>query len=164
MPFRRIIYQSQNPAGQPQPFPRGLRSHGPCLPIQIEIHPTLATQLQQTSQAVPSPVSGMALIDTGASISGVDQTVLGQLGVNPVGIIDVGTANGVVQQALYPARFIFPGAPVLSFNFDAVIGVNLSGQTPRGSAASLIALIGRDILEEVLMIYDGLSGSVILSY
>lgn len=56
----------------PSPFPAGLRMSGPVIPVQIEIPSALADRLQQSGQAIPAPVSGLALVDTGASVSAVD--------------------------------------------------------------------------------------------
>src|SRR5437867_1127525 len=103
--------------GQPSPY--GLQAAGPLLPITVAFHPILAHQLGGQGAAPPAPVGGVGLIDTGASVSAVDAAVVRQLGIPPIGTINVGTAGGVQQQAQYPASFSFPGTglPTINFNF-----------------------------------------------
>jgi len=60
-----------------------LEQVGPLVPVQIEVPTVLAQQLQQAGMAVPQPVSGQALIDTGATSSAVDAQVLTSLGIAP---------------------------------------------------------------------------------
>src|SRR5437867_2014778 len=96
--------------------------------------------------------------DTGASVSAVDAAVVRQLGIPPIGTINVGTAGGVQQQAQYPASFSFPGTGLPTINFNFVIGSNLTGQQP-----PIIALIGRDVLRHFVMIYNGDFGQVVLT-
>jgi len=86
-----------------------LAQHGPVLNVEVHVPNALAAQLAQAGQTVPSPVSGLALIDTGASISAVDDSIIQSLGVSPVGIATVKTPSGAARQNQYPVRFVFPG-------------------------------------------------------
>ena len=140
-----------------QPSGAALRQQGPRLQVEVSIHPTLAQHLQTQNQPVPAPAVGWALIDTGATLSCVDDSVIQQLHIQPVGIIQIGTAGGPQNQAQYPAQFSFPGTPFPQMNFSTVIGVHLTGQ-------GIIALIGRDVLQHFVMIYNGGLGQVILSF
>lgn len=145
-----------DPAGQPSPD--GLQAAGPMLPVAVAVHPILAQQLRGQGATPPAPVGGVGLIDTGASVSAVDSSVVSQLGIPPIGTINVGTAAGVQQQAQYPASFSFPGTGLPTINFNFVIGSNLAGQQP-----PIVALIGRDVLRHFVMIYHGGFGQVVLS-
>ena len=134
-----------------------LAEHGPRLQVEISLHPTLVQHLQTQGQAVPAPVIGAALIDTGATISAVDTTLVVQpLQIQPIGSVQVGTAGGPQTQHQYPASFGFPGTRLPGINFNFVIGCNLTGQ-------GIIALIGRDVLRHFVMVYNGVLGQVILS-
>jgi len=137
---------------------------GPVLSVQIEVPTILANQLQQTGQPAPAPVSGFALIDTGASLSAVDATVIQQLGVQAVGVAAVGTAAGPQQQATYPARFTFPGSNLPAIDFSQILGSNLTGQIVAGTGQPLIALFGRDILQHFILIYNGPGATFSLAY
>jgi hypothetical protein len=137
---------------------------GPCLPVQVEVPPALAAQLQQTGQAVPAPVAGFALVDTGASVSAVDDTVIQQLGVQPIGMVPVGTAGGPQQQAIYPGRFTFPGTTLPAIDFGSLLGCNLAGQIVAIHQGPLIALLGRDLLQSFVLVYNGPGGTFSLSF
>jgi hypothetical protein len=106
----------------------------------------------------------MALIDTGATKSAVAEAVAQQLGIQPSGLVNVGTAAGMQQQPVYSARFSFPGGPLPPIEFAELTGVNLQGHTVPGLQLPLIALIGRDILSRFVMIYDGQSATVTLAF
>lgn len=133
-----------------------LRNIGPRLIIEIHVPPVLANYLTQRGQPVPAPISGDALLDTGASISAVETNVISQLRVNPIGITSVHTPGGVVQQNLHPIRFVFPAIGMLTIDFNAVIGSNLQ---PQG----IIALVGRDVLSNCLLVYNGPAGMYSIS-
>lgn len=102
------------------------------------------------------------MIDTGASITAIDVSVLTALGVNPVGTASVGTAGGRRQQSTYPARLTFPGTGFPGFEHAGVLGCDLSGQFVAGNKR-VIALIGRDILRRFVLIYNGTGGMFCLS-
>jgi len=97
----------------------------------------------------------MALIDTGASVSAVDVVVIQQLGVQPVGVANVWTAGGPPQQATYPGRFTFPGSNLPAIDFNALLGANLAGQLAGVTGQAIVALIGRDLLQHFVLVYNG---------
>jgi len=131
---------------------------GPRLPVEIKVPNALASFLTQKGQQVPAPVSGEALVDTGASISCVDETVVQGLGINPVGIAQVGTpSTASTSQLQYPVLFQFPGTTLPSIEIAHALGSVLR---PQG----LLALIGRDILSSFVFVYNGLGGFVTLAY
>lgn len=135
----------------PPPFhPDGLVVTGPKVGVQLEVPTALAKQLGTTGQQVPAPVTGNALIDTGATRSAIDRSVVTSLGLNPVGIVTLGTAGGMSQQALYGLRLVIPSIKA-TVDFESVTGCDLSG-------TDLIMLIGRDVLRIALFVYDGVSG------
>jgi hypothetical protein len=123
--------------------------------------------LRQAGQAVPAPVTVRALIDTAADVSCVDPQVLAPL----------------VAAGLMPGRYVFANMPAMS-------GLNLAGEYtlsltilhPSGNArAHLVlrnhpvveqtlgplgyqALVGRDILDRCLHVYDGPGKRFTLAY
>lgn len=135
--------------------PAALAVAGPLLEVEVNIPKPLIDLLSSQNQPIPSPMSGVALIDTGASRTCVELTVLSGLGINPIGIANVGTASGTTPCQLFPARLSFPALSV-TVDFGSVISVNLQGQTVDGHA--IIVLIGRDILSRGLLFYSGNGG------
>lgn len=128
---------------------------GPILGVEVSIPKELADLLTAEKKAIPSLKAGYALIDTGATRSGVDHSIITELGVQPVGVAKTLTAGGEVEQNLFPAHFRFPGENI-DIDFSSVLGVNLKGQNVNGQP--IIALLGRDILSRFVLIYNGPGG------
>ncbi len=81
------------------------------------------------------------------------------LGIPPVGMIQAGTADGKQTLNQYPARLSFINIGELSLSFEPIraTGADLSGQP-------YIALIGRDVLTGVILVYNGSLGVVNIGY
>jgi len=152
MPIHNLFYLVKG-----QINPNGLRNIGPRVRVEIQIPPILAEYFTQRGQPVPEPFSGDALFDTGASISAVDNSAITNLGINPMGVTQVHTPGGTVQQNLYPLRFFFPTLSNLTIDFNAVIGSELRSQ-------GIIALVGRDVLSRCMLVYNGLVGICTISF
>lgn len=129
--------------------PAGLQQNGPVIELQVAVPSALEQLLVRQSKPVPQPVRGRALIDTGATMSSVDDVVIRSLGVSPISLINTGTAGGPQLQSMYPARFVLGVGWV--FEFSRVTGSNLAG-------TGLIALIGRDVLSRAILVYNGSMG------
>ncbi len=137
--------------------PALLEQNGPVVPVEIAVPSALEQQLKKLNQPVPPPHKGFALIDTGATLSAVDDSVIRGLGVSPVGVLNVGTPQGTGQQNVYPARFIFQVMKGFQIEFSRALGANFSGQP-------IHALIGRDVLKGMMLTYVGPQGQVYLSF
>lgn len=141
--------------------PHVLAQIGPLLQVEVSVPTALERHLTAQNQPVPPPVTGWALLDTGATRSCVDQSTIARLGVNPIGTTTTGTAGGRVQQYLYPAKFRFPGEG-LEIEFSSVVGVDLAGQSI--ASRDLIVLVGRDVLSRCVLIYNGPGGFFTLTF
>ena len=155
MPIFKIKLHSQGQAPIP-PNAGLLLSLGPQVSVQLEVPDALAQQLKATNMPIPPPVKGMALIDTGATMTAVDAGVVAALGVNPIGVVPVGTAGGPAKHPLYPIKLQLQGIGLV-LNFGRVTGAPLSGM-------NLVALLGRDVLSRMILIYDGPSSEYTLSF
>ncbi len=155
-----IVKLKTHPTGTPPPqaFPEILAQVGPALAVQVEVPPALAKQLTGQGQQLPQPVTGLALIDTGASISAVDQAAIIQLGVSATGLADVRTPAGPTKRNLYPIRIVVPQIG-LGLDFNEVIDADLSG-------LGYVALLGREVLQQMhmILIYDAFAGEVTLAW
>lgn len=125
--------------------------------IEVHIPPQIADVLAKEGTPVPASISGLALVDTGATMTCVHEPLLTNLGLKPVGLVNSGTAAGPTQQSVYMARLLFP---VLGWTVDIqVAGVDLTGQTPPLiPPQSIIALLGRNLLSQTLLIWNGPGG------
>ena len=137
--------------------PDTLRVRGPSLSVEIGVHEEYAALLEQEELEIPQPQAGVALIDTGASITSIDQSIVQALSLIPVGVTPVATPSGQDEQFLYPCRITFPGTPIPSLNFDRVTESKLGG-------FGIAALIGRDLLRHFLLVYNGVEGSWTLAF
>lgn len=129
---------------------------GPALQVEIGIPSKLAEVLEKAGKPIPPPHPGLALLDTGASISGVDRAILQALGVPPVSTTKVVTPSGEEEQFIYPCRITFPGTPIPPLDLNAVTGGN--------PLPGFAALIGRDLLQHFLLIYNGVDGFWTLAF
>jgi hypothetical protein len=71
---------------------------------------------------VTPPKAGYALIDTGASISGIHEPILEQLSTVPIDSIPLGTAAGDGRAFIYPTRVAFPALDIAGHSMSRVVG------------------------------------------
>ncbi|HVY73094.1 MAG TPA: aspartyl protease family protein [Candidatus Paceibacterota bacterium] len=129
--------------------PELLRQEGPTIDVAIEAPEALADALRKQGKSL-SPQKGKALIDTGASSSVVDESVIKALQVNAIGKRTVYSVGSEVEEMdTYPAKFSFPGSTLPQLDFSSVTA------SPYLQKQGLIALIGRDILQYGTLIYHG---------
>jgi len=112
--------------------------------------------LAQAKQLIPQPQKIFALIDTGASCTCVDPTVLKALKLSPTGQASVNTPSTGTQPHSadqYDVSLIIPGSsstqPPFYLHTLAVIESQLM------AAQGIHALIGRDVLQSVYLTYNG---------
>ena len=133
-----------------------LAAHGLLLAVEISIPEALAAALTRQGKTLPPVAGGAALVDTGASCCAVEESLLAQLGLQPVRPVNVSSPNGSRLQNLYFAKLIFPGSPIPPLELE-VIGVQM-GQ------GRMLALIGRDFLRQCLLVYNGPAGNCSLAF
>jgi hypothetical protein len=131
---------------------------GAFFEIEIHVPQKIAEVMSKSGQAVPSGISGLGLIDTGATMTCIEENILISLGLNPIGKVNSGTANGPKACNVYPARIVFP-TKGWTFDIGQVVGVDLTGQSIQiDPPKPLIALLGRNLLQRSVFIYNGITG------
>mgnify|MGYP001564370801 CR=1 FL=1 len=157
MPIHNHFTFEPNPSNPSQlrPGRSGLSALGPLMQVEVSIPDELAQYFTENNMPIPSPLTGMGLIDTGASITAVDVSIIQQLSIQPVGISNVFTPQGSAQQELFPIKLAFVGTQI-TINFSSVLGSELINQ-------GIIALLGRDVLSNCILIYNGTAGHFSLS-
>jgi predicted aspartyl protease len=129
---------------------------GPCVQVVVGLAQSLAEQLVQQGHAVPQPVAGVALVDTGASTTCIDEALAQRLGLPAIDVVQMTSASHAGTQAnVYPIQMEIVGSPII-VNVPRAIGANLA---PQG----IVALIGRDYLQHCTLFYNGLTGEITLS-
>lgn len=134
-----------------------LLQEGPTIPVSVGVPAALATVLMSRNMPVPAPVSGVALIDTGATLCTVDQSIMQALNIPPFGTTTIHTGAGPTQCPTYPASLSFPGTPLPNLNFTNFWSAPLQAQ-------GIIAIIGRNVLRHFVVVYNGPGGSISLAY
>ena len=130
----------------------GLQLDGPKIAIEIAVPIVLAEFLARSGLPVPPAQRGFALIDTGASITAVDEDVVASLGIQPIGQMKLSTPSQQRPAWLYAAQVTCPGMAIPVLEILDVVGCTLA---PQG----FIALLGRNFLRKVVLVYDGPAGS-----
>jgi hypothetical protein len=122
-----------------------LDAEGPV--VRLKLSPCRSAQeaRRRMGKTIHTPIEVDALIDTGASHSVLQDNLLEPLGVLPVGLVLLNTTidesvrcyEFFLQAELGPLRFaaVFLGAPLPASHFQAIIG--------------------RDVLDNFTMLYDG---------
>jgi len=139
-----------------------LTGSGPLISVEISIPSALKQHLAEKGLPIPAPQSGFALIDTGAFATAVDQTVFDALGVAMIDKIKTSTPHGEAESPVYPATVSFPGLELKEMPMERIVGCNLKWQTMEGK--EIIMLLGRDLLQYFLLVYNGKSADVFLAY
>lgn len=133
-----------------------LQRQGPCVQVSIGLAQSIANQLLQQGKSLPKPVSGVALIDTGATSTCIDDGAAKQLQLPVVNVVNVASASHAsTPQNVYPIQVEVVGLPI-SIEAPNAIGAALA---PQG----LLALIGRDVLQHCTLFYNGITGEITLS-
>jgi len=149
---------TKGPHGEDVPLPPAIAliQRGPVVQVSISIAQSMTQQLVQQGATLPAPVTGMALIDTGASSTCIDDAIAQQLGVPAIDVVTMHSASHAGHPAnIYPVRFALTGMPI-ALDVPRAMGAALASQ-------GLAMLIGRDILQICTLFYNGMSGEFTLS-
>ena len=143
MSISRTSYKTKS--GTP-PAEKNLQKYGPL--IQVIIAPA------KTAAEPDTPGHSVnALIDTGASLCCIDEILAKKIGLR---LVNHRPLHGVAGEKLHPVYYGSLTIPSLNLKYRGQLtGAKLSENHP--------ILLGRDILEQVIMIYDGPTGQITLS-
>lgn len=134
---------------------------GPLVDIAVAVSDERREALVKAGQPVPNPVLIRALIDTGASCTCIDPSVLQHLGLTPTGSTPIhtpSTGTGTHNADQYDVNIVLRH-PELSLTLGTipVIEAHLVMQ-------GIQALLGRDVLASCLLVYNGELGFFTLSF
>jgi predicted aspartyl protease len=129
--------------------------NGPLVNATIALTTPLFEAMKKKADPIPEPVKVMALIDTGATSSVVAPDVITRLGIFPTGSVKVNTpsCSGVLCNQ-YTAAIVLPNNIIIETTNR--IEAPLQGQP-------IQCLLGRDILSQVVLIYNGYAEEVTFS-
>ena len=131
-----------------------LQHRGPILQVSVTVEQNLGQGLIAQGKALPAPISGLALIDTGASNTCIDEQAAKELGLP---VIDVAIMQSASHEKhpcnIYPVQII---TPIVTLNAPRAMGAALASQ-------GLLVLIGRDVLQSCTLFYNGPAGQFTLT-
>ena len=122
--------------------------------MQIGLHPAAAEALVKAGEAVPAPLAGTGIIDTGASITSIGAAIAEQLGLAENGSAELRTASGPVTVPTYAFSVAIPGLAQVQCHRG--VGCDLGGQ-------DIAMLLGMDLLSHCLFIINGPGGRLTIS-
>ena len=130
----------------------GLSKKGPVVQVAIKVPPVIEEELASQDATVPDPVTGLMLIDTGASNTCIDERVAKQLALPAVGSAKIASVSeSDCLRDIYPVAIELIGMPAqIVVN---AIGVELGTH-------GLVGLLGRDALAGCTLFYNGLAGEI----
>lgn len=134
---------------------------GPTIEVKVMPSPQRVAALKKAGQAFAQPITVIGLVDTGASCSALDRTIITRLelefrGATPIHTPSTGPAHEMRDQ--YDVSFVLgeaqPGPlemtlPVIESDF---------------ASEGFFALIGRDGLRRCVLTYDGPADKFTLSF
>ena len=150
----QLVGQGKDANGRPVTVPSSIAliQRGPAVQVSITVDPLIAAPIVQRGGTLPPPVTGLALIDTGASNTCIDEEAATDLQLPAIDVVNVSSAShSSTQQNVYPIQIEVVGIPI-KVSAARAIGAPLKVQ-------GLIALIGRDILQHSVFVYNGMTGS-----
>lgn len=134
-----------------------LAQRGPVVQVVVMAAEPLVTQLLQQGITPPEPVAGLALIDTGASTTCVDDDAAVSLKLPVVDVVTIASASHAsTNQNVYPLSFQIQGLP-MTVDSLRTVGAPLRAQ-------GLLALLGRDLLQHFTLFYNGAAGQITLAH
>jgi len=129
---------------------------GPILKAHVAVSEDLEKHFRSSKEPVPPPVEVRALIDTGAAISVVDESVIKQLNLKPIGVKAIRTASSYFEERNeYLVQLLLPNNLILS---GSVLGGGSKNDPNLG------CIIGRNILSKMVLIYIGYCNQITLSF
>lgn len=135
---------------------------GPLVDFQVGLSKPHADALVAKGKQVPRAVNVRGLVDTGASGTALDPSIIKSLNLTATGSIPIHTpSTGAAPHYCdqYDVALILPLPGGMHYQFAALPVI-----TAELSAQGLQALIGRDVLSGGILIYDGFAGTFTLGF
>jgi predicted aspartyl protease len=129
---------------------------GPYVKAVITLGEPAYSNTIRRNREMPKTICVQALVDTGASICCITKDIVDSLGLLPRDTVKVLTPSSEDERPLYEIAIAIPDLSTTFLFIDAVL-VTLSGQPHQ-------ALIGRNVLQHLTMIYRGPSNEFELHY
>lgn len=137
-------------------------TYGPLTPVRVGVSYPRRDALTAHGHTPPPPVKVLALVDTGSSGTMIHSDLIAALGLTPTGrsrLTTATTGTSPVWTDTYDISLSFR-APQRRPTTITELRVAATDFTNHGFQV----LLGRDILAQCLLVYDGRLGCFMLSY
>jgi hypothetical protein len=144
-------------------FTLQVAANGPILSALVTVSEARAAALNAVSQQIPPAVPIRALVDTGASCTCIDPSVLVALSLTPTGSVNISTpSTGSAPHSAdqYDVGFAIPNGGGLPFFLRTMPVIASELLNPQG----FHALLGRDVLQHCVFVYNGDMGFFTLAF
>lgn len=128
-----------------------LRASGPIMTVHVGPASQVEARVRSEGGRPPGAVALRALIDTGASITAINVSRGTEIGLLQTGMAQIGGVGGLSQQPVFAAAMHFED-PVITYDPIEIVGANMGG-------SGFDVLIGRNILCQMVLTYDGRAGT-----
>jgi hypothetical protein len=128
---------------------------GPILNALVGVSSARRQALTQLNQPIPPPKGIRALVDTGASCTCIDPAVFQSLGLTPTGVIWVHTPSTGGTPAQHQQFDVSLFIPAAGANAVPHILPTLQVTAAELAVQGIDALIGRDVLADCVLVYNG---------
>lgn len=133
-----------------------LKEAGAIFSFQLRHPALLSERLRAEGRPAAAPITVRALVDTGATVSAIENSAARRLGLVRTGTISLAGVGGVTEQPVYAAAVDFPGLGISSQDPIRLAGADLGSR-------EFEFLLGRDVLERLVFEYDGPGGAFSLA-
>jgi hypothetical protein len=134
---------------------------GPTINVKVMQSNQRVRALKQAGLPFSSPCVVVGLIDTGASLSALDASIIASLGLAPRNVVSIHTPS---TGAAYEKRLTFDALVVLGETPGKPLSKTLNVISCELASQGFMALIGRDLLRYCRLVYDGPNNSFTLEY
>ena len=145
---------SQRPEGHHQSPADALVERGPCIPIELSTAHWHRDILIEDGLTPPESLTELAMFDTGASNTCIDEAAARRAGLPIKGWAFMDSASHAGTRVP-----VFTGqiqSLALRVTVETALGVNMG----HFHDAELIVLIGRDVMRQMVFTYNGPEGSI----
>jgi len=121
---------------------------------------------KNSGKEVKHGVNVRALIDTGASVTGIDENMLRGLSYPPIGVSSLATPSGTTHTAVYMVRLMIPSQrdPGFPQNIPRIVIDNVRVIAVKLDKRPYKVLLGRDVLSRMILVYNGPQALITLGY
>jgi len=136
-------------------FGESLCRQGPCLDVRLSLHPECEERLREQQLDIPSPQMGKAILDTGGHITHIDAVTIARLRLPQFRSLQpVQMTSGIAVERWHKGVIVeFPRGNFPPIRLDVIGSANVADEN------NLIAVIGRDVLQHFVLVYNGISGN-----